>query len=120
MNVFRCHVLLPRLKSEVHNILTKDEVLRINLNIGGVLITSTSHPPFLTLLNLSPFHLVPLLRYSLSPIHPVCEWSSDPLVFQLFTDTYIYVFPFTLTLSVLKQHKKNSHVSEDQRWIESQ
>jgi len=63
MNVFRCHVLLPRLKSKVHNILTKDEVLRINLNIGGVLITSTSHPPFLTLLNLSPFHLVPLLRY---------------------------------------------------------
>ena len=61
-----------------------------------------------TLSNLSPFLLVPLLGYPLPPLHQVCERILDPpiLAFRLYnTDTYIYVFPLALVLSVIKKKK---------------
>ena len=59
-------------------------------------------PTPLTLSNLSPFHLDPHLWYPISPLHPVCERSLDPPVF---TDTvYFYVFPVPLILTVKKKN----------------
>jgi hypothetical protein len=136
-------------KSKVGNILTMTPELCITLNIDVTPITSTTHthpsnsqtshyfklmlkqktspfhlvphlryplsPAPLTLSNLSPFHLDPHLWYPISPLHPVCERSLDPPVF---TDTvYFYVFPVPLILTV---KKKKSLDSEDQRCNELQ
>ena len=63
-----------QLTSKVDNILAKAAGLLINLNIDGVSIRSRSlieHSP-LTLSNLSPLILVPILRSPLPPINPVC------------------------------------------------
>ncbi len=82
--------VLTEIKSKHGNILTKTESLRIYLNIHSSL----------TLSNHSSLLLVPLRRYSLTPLHPVCVRLVDPLLLVFVshnTDTLVQnvVLPYS-------------------------
>ena len=99
-----CHHLLrdaffSLFKSKVGKILTKDTVLRINLNIDGDPIVSHTHTHSShSLVNLDSYPLPSgILRYPIPPFHLVCVRLSPPLTlaFSLSLHRHPYLcFPF--------------------------
>ena len=71
-------VVSLQLKSNVGNILTKVDELRITLNIDGTPVTSRSHTPWHLTHNLSFINLVSIFRCSSPPLHPVYTRRVDP------------------------------------------
>ncbi len=104
---FRRAALSSHLKGKVDSTLTKDTVLRINLNIDGVTITSRTHThPLITLTNISSINLVFIFRCSCSPRNPVyvSRVGSSVLFFSVSSHRHSYIcLVFNSHLSNKKQ-----------------